>query len=390
MYLTYSNQPKIEDKNETVKNVQKLLNKIRINLPNDKKNHHAIAAWKYLDEDGLFGRETRNAIEAFQRAFFESNSSYKELGLQNFYSRSSTYGIIDDQTYQAIVEVEKWCTTKKSILANKSTLSAKRKIELGTSIILNIKEIEGCAQEILQILDKSKYFVLQILDMRFKGAKSAIIKEVNNSIKSLKQLGISHSKMIELQEASYAKDIRDCLKLISNSTDSKWAKTLRITASSIKAILKPFQPLIKLLNKIPGVQYTLVFEKMVSGTIAFFLYDDVDKMWGDYFDAVRLLFEQLVVDSLIPFGLIPAIVASIIFAIIEYFYFSENSGDTLVDKHSPLTTHNYTKDFVNMTDTNTKIQIIKSVSTSSVLMPIAPNSILSMAFAIHARQIKSK
>lgn len=117
---------------------------------------------------------------------------------------------------------------------------------------------------------------------------------------------------------------------------------------TVKKISSALKPIVDFLNKIPGFKYLGAIEKLVKATCQMFK-GHFDIAFGLYLDGLREIIESLLVDAAIAaliasgFGLLAILLVVIVF-IVDYFLFSDNSGDSLVDKYTPLSTTNLVQD----------------------------------------------
>lgn len=148
----------------------------------------------------------------------------------------------------------------------------------------------------------------------------------------------------ELTKASVTEFIRNTAKIIETSPLTKGISAVINTLSGIRKIIKP---VIDFLNKIPGLKYLGAIEKLVKGTWSM-IHGEFEKAFGLFLDALRELAEQVLIDAavvaLVAMGgwvaLVGAAVVVVAAMVIDYVFFSDNPGDSLLDKHTSLKTQN--------------------------------------------------
>ena len=132
--------------------------------------------------------------------------------------------------------------------------------------------------------------------------------------------------------------------MIKNSPLTKGLSVANKILSKVKTIIKP---VIDILNKIPGLKYLSVIEKICKGTYAM-IQGDFEYSFSLYMDGLRELLEQIIIDAIVValvavggwVALVVALIVIIAALIMDYFWFSDNPGESLTDKYLGTHTRN--------------------------------------------------
>ena len=111
----------------------------------------------------------------------------------------------------------------------------------------------------------------------------------------------------------------------------------------MNGIRRILQPIVRILNKVPGLKYLSVYDKIVEGTYAI-IRMDFDKAFVAYVDGLRLLVEQILIDAAVVTlvaagGWVAFVIAIAVLALaflVDYFLFNDDPNN------SWLTTTNLT------------------------------------------------
>lgn len=130
--------------------------------------------------------------------------------------------------------------------------------------------------------------------------------------------------------------IKELGALMENSSLTKGLSAVNRLLSKVKNIINP---MLKILNKIPGLKYYSVVEKIVKATKTM-IQGDYANAFALYMDGLRELIEQLLIGAaiaaLVAIGgwaaLTVAVVLVILALIVDYFFFSDNPGESLSDQ----------------------------------------------------------
>lgn len=331
--------------NEDVKRVQMHLNYI-------------CGDWPRLVVDGKFGPMTEKAVMEYQKS--------RHL-LPN------KLGEIDDRTYTLLMN------ERYSIITNASPYS---KIDLEVSshwfgnMINGVKSTYdfismpiGKIQSVNEWVDSSDgrfAFIISEWKKAIKEQHDGLLRRLNkfpkkatmrvrNVVKQMKycekfldelrRYGINTASKVfgnNLTKEQAIKYISVLSKTIANHKLTKIFGTISKVMNGVRRIL---QPIVRILNKIPGLKYLSVYDKIVEGACAL-IRMDFDKAFVAFVDGIRLLAEQILIDAavvaLVAAGgwvaLVIAIAILVIAFLVDYFLFNDDPDNSWLP-----TTHLTTK-----------------------------------------------
>lgn len=359
MYLQCSNVY-----NKDVEAVQNMLNSaLSLDLYRGK--------WQRIKVDGYYGSETEKAVRAFQ---------------YNHNPRIDQTGIVGDTTYNALKQTGPFFSAPspqcyisaaplpiiKATPANhyqplpvrdslKTAYDVSTKTVNGVyavgKMITPSKEDAGLAYILSkweEVLTAQYQGLLRRLD-KFQEKKAMrtrnVMRQMERCKKFLKKANrfgiVSATREFgnKLTKKEAIDSIKELGEMIKNSPLTKGLSVANKILSKVKAIIKP---VIDILNKIPGLKYLSVIEKIIKATKAM-IQGDFENAFALYMDAIRELVEQILIDAavvaLVAVGgwvaLVVAIIVIIVALIMDYFWFSDNPGESLTDKYLGISTHNY-------------------------------------------------
>lgn len=359
MYLQRSNVY-----NKDVESVQTMLNAA---LSLDRYR----GKWQRIKADGYYGPETENAVRAFQ-------SSHNP--------RIDQTGIVGDTTYNALKQTGPFLSAAPpqcymsaaptSIiktapispykpLAVKDTLKSAYGVSskaIGGAytlekMVTSSKEEAGLAYILSkweEVLTEQHQGLLRRLN-KFPAKKAMrtrnIMRQMASCQKFLQKASrfgiVSATKEFgdKLTKIEAIECIKELGEMIKNSPLTKGLSAMNKILSKVKAIIKP---VIDILNKIPGLKYLSVIEKIIKATKTM-VQGDFEYAFALYMDGIRELVEQIVIDAIVAalvalggwVALVVAVIVIIIALIVDYFWFSDNPGEALTDKYLGIPTHNY-------------------------------------------------
>lgn len=305
--------------------------------------NYIIGSWPHLEVDGKFGPMTERAVIAYQ----QSRGIIPASGIV----RDSTYNKLMAERYTIITTAK----TNALIKAETSPISAdtiKRTYDIASTGVNSIYTVYGIAddsennvalifKEWGATLNKQKEGLLRRLD-KIPAKKSMRVRNVMKHIEKCekylseaRRYGITTASRVfsnNLTKEEGIKYIKDICKIIS---ESSLTKSIRFVTKSLDAVKRFLQPVLKVLNKIPGLEYWAVIEKIVSGTKALFQFD-FDKAFVAFVDGLRLLLEQLLIDFVVGaaiaaggwVALVIALVIIIVVLLIDYFLFNDDPNNS--------------------------------------------------------------
>ena len=327
---------------------------LRLNSIRDKYHQN----WEKLNPDGIYGPRTKNVVIAFQ----------KMRGI------TPASGILGPTTIKYIVEAD----TPKTLPSYSDLDKYYDNIKKGTVKTYEItSRTVGATYQLDSIVNPNeKRFATifsewgKVIDHQYEGLMRRISKfpakkqmRARNITKQLdackkfvekaKKYGINTAAVQlgnNLTKENAIKYIKEIGEVISNSSLTKGIRALTRTFEKIKNVISP---VIKFLNDIPGLKYLSVIEKIVKATIKM-LQCDFEGAFKLYLDALRELIEQIVVDAVVVaaiaaggwIALVIALVVIIGSMLLDYFFFSDNPGQSVADKHLNLKTQNVLQDNV--------------------------------------------
>lgn len=289
---------------------------------------HVPSGWSIIKEDGYYGDLTELAVKNFQRFF-----------------KITENGIVGDTTYDYLVRIQRYnhnaryqvCNPQKQTVASASASAIKNTNSL-TDVFFNIfetlKKQETSLEKVSELYEYTSYNVKLGLQKR-----RALF---NKAMEFLKDAGINGiGSAVNSNSGNINR--RDLLRYLEDAMVQ--IKDARLPNIKFSAIQKAIEPIAKILNKIPGLKWIGVVEKLLKAAKRLFLDKDSEGALQLFSNAIREALETIAVDlavaALVASGLgLLAIVLVVVLFIIDYFFFSDNPGDSLVDKYTPLKTRN--------------------------------------------------
>lgn len=330
---------------ENVKRVQMRLNNVCSNCPR-------------LVVDGKFGPHTEKAVIEYQKSH---------------HFNPPVLGVVDDATFVSLMN------ERYTLVTNASPNS---KVDLDISsqrygnIINGTKKVYGnfstgigALQTVNGLVDPKEggfAFIINEWDKAIKVQRDGLLKRLakfpikqarraRNVLREiqrcekyfdeLRRYGINAASKVfgnNLTKEQAIKFISDLGKTIGNHKLTKIFGTFSKVMNGIRRIL---QPILRILNKVPGLKYLSVYEKIVQGTIAMIRFD-FDKAFVAYMDGLRLLAEQIIIDAVVVAAVIAGGWVALVIAIavlaaaflIDYFLFNDDPENSWLP-----TTHLTTK-----------------------------------------------
>lgn len=354
----------------TIRELQRKLNEIRAKAPK--------TTWGSVKVDGLWGNETLTALRKFQEYAHLSvdgiPGSQTWSALRNYSSATSFLSAAPSTQYylmpvQQIIPPRqteaKTGSTDTILNAMQSTpykitsysIGAAYKTDMITNASSPDKGLAFVLAEWEKVLNTERESLLRRLS-KFPAKKQMrarnVIKQLGYCKKFLEKAnryGINKAVMEFSGEATKENAIRYIKMVAEAISQSPLSKGLRAFTKSFEKIKTIISPIIGFLNKIPGLKYFSVIEKIVKATLKM-LQSDFEGAFKLYLDGLRELLEQIVIDfavaALVAAGgwimLVIAIVVIIGAFIIDYFIFSDNPGDSYADKKLNVKTYNVVQD----------------------------------------------
>ena len=303
--------------------------------------------WKELKPDGIFGPKTKAAVSKFQQL----------RGI------TPVSGELGPTTKKYIVEADQpVLLSSPANLKNKYDIAGtardigKGTYDIASNSIAGVYKVNGIVnptekglarifEEWGKILEHQHDGLIRRM-AKFPAKKSMRLRNVARQmehctkfIEKAKKYGIN-TAVVELgsnlSKENALKYIKEMAEVINNSS---LFKNITVVTQSFAKIKKIISPLINTLNKIPGLKYFSVIEKIVKATIKMFQCD-FEGAFKLYLDGLRELGEQLFIDAAVItalaiggwIALVIVIVVIIGLLIMDYFFFSDDPGDTVVDK----------------------------------------------------------
>lgn len=317
---------------------------LRLNSIRDANNYN----WEKLSPDGIYGRKTKSVVASIQEKYklspvsgilgpttakciiekdspkikpYYQNSNTTKNGIKETYNITS-YAIGATYTINSAVDVKE---KNLAYLFNEWNKVIEQQYDSLLRRISKFPEKKQMrARNVIKQLDKCQKFVEKA---RKYGINTATIEIGNNLTKE--------------NAIKYIAEIGETINKCS------LMKTLRAITTSFEKIKNIISPVVKFLNKIPGLKYFSVIDKMVRASIKM-IQCDFEGAFKLYLDALRELVEQIIIDAVVVAAIVAggwvAIVIAIVIIIgamlLDYFFFSDNPGESLADKHLQLKTRN--------------------------------------------------
>ncbi len=318
---------------------------MQLRLNSIRERYHR--SWEKLEPDGIYGKRTKGVVIAFQ----------KSRGIAPASDR------LDSKIMKLIVDAD---TPKLITNTNYSELNnyydavkegTKVSYDITSSSVQSVYTIDGLVNSkengLAYIFAEWERMIIHQRDGLLRRLSKLPYKKqmrLRNVIKQLesckkfvnkaKKYGIN-TAIVELgtnlTKTDAIKYIKEMGELINKST---LTKSVRFFTWSFDKIKKIISPIVDILNKIPGLKYLSVIEKLVKATYNMFQCDFEDAL-KLYLDALRELLEQVLIDAVVLaaiaaggwVALVLAIVVVIGAMVIDYFFFSDNPGDSFADAH---------------------------------------------------------
>ena len=314
MYLQYSQNTQC---NPTVRVIQEKLNKIN----NGRGNTLVV--------DGIFGVNTKRAVMEYQKC----RGIIPVTGIVG----DTTYGYLMNESTNFLVKPSLSEPRLSGSVAMNVYGVTKKSIKVGTdvfglvdNICANLKRHEQAIDRIMRYVSNNK------LGMR--KLKLCISQSIE-VLKHVQKFGVA-SAITKFGAKINRKNVLDFLKEMSNLIRNS---KVTITLNKIRKALKP-------LDSIPGLKYIGAIEGLAMGTIQLFK-GNYKEALSCYLDALRDIVESIAVDLAVAalfasgLGILAIVLVAVVF-IIDYFLFSDNAGDSLIDKHTDLKTVNLVRDTI--------------------------------------------
>lgn len=317
---------------ENVKKVQERLNYIS-------------GSWPHLEIDGKFGPITEKAVIAYQKS--------RGINPASGVVKDDTFNKLMKERYSIITsakpdsKINSQPSKVDHDTLNQTYSIASYAIDTGYAV----NDISRIFQTWAEALSKQEERIIRRLS-RIPANKAMRARNILKHIKKCEEFfaeavryGIPTASRVfskNLTKEDGIKYIKSLCTLISDSSLTKTVKAVSTTLNSIKNFL---QPLLKYINKIPGLQYISVYEKIAKGTYALFHFE-FDKAFVLYLDGLRLLLEQILVDFVVGaaiaaggwVALVIALAIIIVVFLVNYFLFNDDSDNSWLP-----TTHLTTK-----------------------------------------------
>ncbi|MCC8174975.1 MAG: peptidoglycan-binding protein [Bacteroidales bacterium] len=331
----------------TVQEIQNQLNRIR------------NGRWAYLEPDGLFGPKTEIAVMAYQ----VSKGITPASGIVG----DTTYGYLMNESYLVIQANPQYTigpAPAPSTSGNYTPLPGEKAIDGTISILEGIDQVTGAidpysqgsipylirgADTMIQKQIKSLNFTLAKIDVNKRGRIPQLANKLENAQKFVvkaQKFGIKvatqecFGNLNKKAAIAYLKDVISIIK------ESAVTKAFSSAANFFKKIKKALKPLYDFLNKVPGLKYLGAIEKIINGWWQLFHLNS-EAALGLFLSALYDILESLLIDLAtvvaVAMGLLAIIICAIVIIgvmIFDYFFMSDNAGESLVDQHTSLRTQN--------------------------------------------------
>lgn len=312
--------------NPAVKKVQERLNYIN-------------KSWPYLEVDGKFGPNTEMAVMAYQRyRKLPANGIVKDDTFNML--MSERFSIISAATPSSKIESGSYSIGNTDIIKqtyNVASVGVKTSISVYENVDESGNRLGRLFNEWATMLTKQVDGLTRRLN-KIPANKPMRARNILKHLEKCKEFmirasryGISEASIVFAKNMSKEEGIKYIKNLCNIITDAPLTKTLKAVSSTMGKIKKLLQPLGKVLNKIPGLKYVSVFEKIAQGTYALFHFD-FDKAFVAFLDGVRLLLEQIIIDFVVSSALVVggwvalviAIAIIVVFFLVDYFLFNDD------------------------------------------------------------------
>lgn len=319
-------------------------------------------------EDGIYGEETVNLIRRFQQD--NGLTPDGQFGEKSYKSLISNSELFSSQNTSLIV--------KEQIISPSSLLNK-------TQSNISVSEVRGKMWNALKnsssfaqmwndsynyLMGKHEYFntkIPQPCDPRkISNNYKKLVAEINSSINAVRKFGIEASDIVidnftDAEKKHFKATLTSKLRI---QMDLIAKNPVICTIQKFKNIVSPIT---KLLEKIPYIG------QIVTGILAFgpavisLLKGDFEDFRNKAIQGIVSLIEGGIIAAAIVFGGWIALIVFLALLVIDYFFFSDHPGETLVDRYTTLETRNIIVDFFAM---DTKYQQEILMASIANLSPI--------------------
>lgn len=311
-----------------------------------------------IKEDGLYGEETVNLIRKFQQD--NGLTPDGQFGEKSYNVLISTNELFSSQNTSLIVR-EKVVPSSSLLNNTHSNISGS---DVRGKIWNALKNSSSFAQmwndSYNFLMSKHEYFkskIPQACDPRkISNNYKNLVAEINGNINAIRKFGINGSD-IEIDNFTEAQK-----KHFKATLTSKLRTQMDLIAKnpvmcSIQKFKNIVSPITKALGKIPYIGQIITGIMAFGPAVISLLKGDIEDFRNKAIQGIVSLAEGGIIAAAIIFGGWIALIVFLVLLVIDYFFFSDHPGETLIDKYTNLKTRNIIVDFFAM-DTKYQQEII--------------------------------
>lgn len=303
--------------------------------------------WVYIKQDGYFGDKTENAVKGLQNFLREPEDGvFRDktfTTLQKFLSLKEKNHTRINNNIKSIYGFAQDATNKINIPVNVDSTSddLQKILKAWNTALISVKD--GLSRRINKNFPVNKTMRIRNITRELERCQKFIERACRYGFKSaLPELGEN------LTKENAIKYLREIIDVVESSS---LFKVLKVSTKILEIIKKIVGPVVNVLKKIPGLKYASVIDKLVRATYRM-IDCNFEGAFALYLDGLRELIEQLLIDAVVAaalaaggwIALVIALVVIIGAMLIDYLFFSDNPGDSLLDKHTSLQTFNLSQE----------------------------------------------
>lgn len=291
-------------------------------------------AWEELNVDGKYGKKTANVVRIYQ--------GKTPLGPASGQLGPTTADFINsDWKFRTQISISSLPVPPKEKLKVSEIYSTLGKTNIKacqtfcdfiSTMYNTYTAYEIRLNKLLEYVESNKKLGQRVLRSKVSEARCVLRQLRENGLTTMEDLNV-YGRFNRENVLCYMRTIRESF-------------LNRKVVVTTKDIMRSIKPLVDFLNRIPGLKFFGSIEKLLKGFNAL-IQLKCEEALGLFLDAIREILESILVDivvsAAIGSGSVLFAIAFVLFLLIaDYFWFSDNPGDSIVDKQSGrTTTRNY-------------------------------------------------
>jgi len=285
--------------------------------------------WGYLSEDGKYGKNTSTVVSIYQQKCWYGvilSGRSGQLGPTTAQYIDKDYNFRTRQSISSLPVPPKDRLNARNYSFHNMVEFSVKQMQIITDFV-NVLYNE-CT---MQLPDLNNIVDYVNNNKKLGGRRlQQCINDANNILRDLQIRGLTTVDFFRANGKINRQSVLDFMNSVVEAVGrNKWVV-------SSQNLMHALRPIIDFLNRIPGLKYFGAIEKLVIG-FRFMFEGRFEEAFGYFLDAIREILESLIVDAVVVAAIasgaiVFAIIVVIVFFVIDYFFFSENSGESLVDR----------------------------------------------------------